>query len=629
MKELDGLRTFAVLAVILYHLNLPFAQNGLLGVEMFFVLSGYLITDILLREWREKGRLELKRFWIRRAKRLLPALFFLLLCTSLWVRFFDPSLFDAFRQNFLAAFFYVSNWWYIFHHISYFQSFAPNPLEHLWSLAVEEQFYLLFPFLLWGSLKLTPNRKSLAATLLILSAISSVLMALLYIPGTDPSRVYYGTDTRAFALLIGATLAVYFPSNDSSRNDSSRSGFSRNGSLRKTSQTVNFIFDAIGFLSLVSIILFVVMTNEYDPFLYRGGMVVFSLLTAILIAVMIRPASWLGKCFRCEPLVWLGKRSYGIYLWHYPVIILTAKMGSNEPGALRMLLQVAATVVIAALSYKFLENPIRYGKSLHFTATGAVSCIAVMGCSLFIPLTASAATQYPATPPTNAVAAVTSVKPQSQSAQTAVDSTKQGPRSVAVKSKTATSVPHPSPTRATATRTQTISAKSSPPSASPIHTAGSSTKTSVTTVGDSIMIDIEPNLQAMIPGVVVDGKVGRQFYQAQSEIQYLASVGKLGNTVVIELGTNGPFTSSQINGLYHAIGPQRHIVFVNTREPRSWQGYVNTSLANFVANHPSNTTLVNWYAASAGHPEYLTPDGVHLTSSGAHVLASLIVAKIG
>ena len=219
MPGLDGLRAVAVIGVMLYHLKFGWAEGGLLGVGVFFTLSGYLITDILLNQVKEGG-MKLKSFWLARARRLLPALFLMLIVVTAWVTVIGPHQPADFRTAALSAAAYVNNWWLIFHHVSYFERFAPpSPLNHLWTLSVEEQFYILWPFLLMAGLRFVPELKNttgvrprLAGVTLIAALCSGILMAVLYHPSLDPSRVYYGTDTRALELLLGAALAMVWPS---------------------------------------------------------------------------------------------------------------------------------------------------------------------------------------------------------------------------------------------------------------------------------------------------------------------------------------------------------------------------------------------------------------------------------
>jgi peptidoglycan/LPS O-acetylase OafA/YrhL len=342
---LDGLRAVAVLAVIAYHLGVPWAPGGMLGVGVFFTLSGYLITDLLLSHWRRVGHLDLAHFWLRRARRLLPALFFMLAVVSAWVAIADAGQLETFRRQALGAILYFSNWAAIVQHGSYFARFAPPlPLDHLWSLAIEEQFYLVWPWLLWLGLW-AARRHQLAAMTLALGTVSALAMGLLYHPGFDPTRVYEGTDTRAFGLLVGAALAMVWPI----------------GNLRRdVPAAARNLLDGLGGVGLAAIALLVWRSDPYSPFLYRGGMVLLTIATAAVVVAVVHPATRLSRVLGWGPLLWVGVRSYGIYLWHWPIIVLTSP--ADVPvGWLRAIVQVAATLAIAALSWRFVEEPIRRG----------------------------------------------------------------------------------------------------------------------------------------------------------------------------------------------------------------------------------------------------------------------------
>jgi peptidoglycan/LPS O-acetylase OafA/YrhL len=349
LPGLDGLRAIAVLAVIAYHLQLGWASGGLLGVGVFFTLSGYLITDLLLGEWRSWGGLSLTDFWSRRARRLLPALFVMLAAVTVWVQLSRPAQMPTLRGNLGAALLYISNWWLIFHHVSYFAQFGPpSPLGHLWSLAVEEQFYLVWPLLLLLGLRRSRGlrrRRPMIVTVLVLSAASAAAMALLYHPGQDPTRVYDGTDTRAFELLLGAALALAWPS--------SRARYRSRGTV--------WLLDLAGLAGLAGIGVLIWHTSQSSSSLYRGGMVLLTVATGLVIAAVVLPESRVGRVLGWTPLRWIGVRSYGIYLWHYPVIVLTTPSTQHGFNPWRAFLQVVATLAAAALSWRFVEEPIRHG----------------------------------------------------------------------------------------------------------------------------------------------------------------------------------------------------------------------------------------------------------------------------
>ncbi len=389
LPGLDGLRAVAVTAVVAYHLNYGWAQGGLLGVGVFFTLSGYLITDILVGQFAAKGRMKLKDFWLRRARRLLPALFVMLAVVTVWVNGFARSFVPGYRGDVIASALYVNNWWYIEQHASYYANFAPPaPLDHLWSLAVEEQFYLVWPWVVllmvavagWMMKKRPRHAKALfdgpgshaagssgsaasaggssylsqrarwamAGIALVLAAASAIEMVWLYHPGYDPTRVYEATDTRAFGLLIGAAVAMVWPTR--------RGGRTLSAGPRR-------LLDVAGGVGLVVIGLLVWRSNLYSAFMFRGGMVALSVATAMVVAAVATPGGLVGVALGCRPLRWIGVRSYGIYLWHYPIIVLTAQPGTadNPVSLVRAVAVVAATIVIAAISWKFIEEPIRRG----------------------------------------------------------------------------------------------------------------------------------------------------------------------------------------------------------------------------------------------------------------------------
>jgi peptidoglycan/LPS O-acetylase OafA/YrhL len=346
---LDGMRALAVLSVIAYHLNVRWAQGGLLGVGVFFTLSGYLITDLLLSHWDRHGNLGLRNFWVRRARRLLPALFLMLIVVSIWVAVFDASQVAEVRRQVVSATLYFANWSTIAANASYFSRFAaPLPLDHLWSLSIEEQFYVVWPWLLLALLYIFRSRRLLALVTLVGAAASAVLMARLYHPGYDPTRIYEGTDTRAFGLLIGAALAMVLPTQIS------------RASIRRSVRSPAPL-DLAGTVGVVVILLLIWKTSSLSKFLYPTGLILLSLATAVTIAAVVNPSSLLGELLGCRPLRWIGVRSYGIYLWHWPLIVLWG--GSQAAGVHwgRAALQVAATMVVAALSWHYVEEPIRQG----------------------------------------------------------------------------------------------------------------------------------------------------------------------------------------------------------------------------------------------------------------------------
>ncbi len=343
---LDGLRALAVAAVVGYHLGVPHLSGGLLGVGMFFTLSGYLITSILLRSWNTKASLGLSTFWLRRARRLLPAVAIVLFVVLVATALFSPEAFGVRGGEALAAGFYVSNWTTIIHGISYFSLFhPPGPLDHLWSLAVEEQFYLVWPLVLLGMLRVFRGRmRAVVLATLALSGISFGLLALMAHATLDNTRAYEGTDTRAGGLLLGAVLAMVWKLGPQAV---------------RISAGARALLDAVGTSALVVIAWLIATTDQYSLSLYYGGILVLSMAMVALIAVVVHPASLLGRALGVLPLRFVGERSYGIYLWHLPVIAaFPASMLEGLP-LVRDVFLISIILALSSLSWRFVEDPIR------------------------------------------------------------------------------------------------------------------------------------------------------------------------------------------------------------------------------------------------------------------------------
>ncbi|WP_409174529.1 acyltransferase family protein [Brevibacillus fortis] len=613
MAGLDGLRALAVFAVIVYHLNVGWAPGGLLGVAVFFVLSGYLITDILIAQWKRDGKIDWKDFWLRRGRRLMPALLVTIAVVMVWITLLDRSQLIPLRGEVLSTLLYVNNWWRIFHEVSYFSSFGPpSPFGHFWSLAVEEQFYLLWPLLLVIGLHFSPRRWRLLALTLALALVSALAMALLYEPGTDPSRVYYGTDTRAFALLIGAALAMIWPS--------------RNLSV-KAAPRARLLLDCIGAAGLVTIVVMIWLTDPYDSFLYRGGFVLLSVATAAVVAVLAHPVSRLGKVLGWKPLRWLGVRSYGIYLWHYPVIVLTSPVvNTGETSIVRSILQVIASVVLAALSWRFIEEPIRNGglgkrkirRNRVSIGRNMASVYKLLVLMLFLVSITSCASNMATSTVSQGAGNLQTDGTASPNSQQEFDAALDSKGHSGLDG----SLPRDHPVRP---EHKLISEPND--SKQPVETLEPDTGQRVTAIGDSVMLDVAPYLKNLLPGITINGKVGRQLSEAQDVVDQLKTNGKLGDVVIIELGTNGSFSEKTLVNLMNSLKDVRQIVLVNTRVPRPWGQVVNSALEE-AANQFSNVTLVDWYAASANKDSYFARDGVHLVEEGAKVYASLMVEAI-
>lgn len=660
---LDGLRALSVACVMLYHLNPVWLPGGFMGVTVFFVLSGYLITDLLLAEWRRNGRIRLSLFWVKRFRRLLPAMLTMMMLVSIWMAVFRYSDARTLGEEGIAALFYVYNWWQIYHEVSYFEQFGPaSPFTHMWSLAVEEQFYLLWPLALILLLRLAPRRITLLLALGAGIVVSASVMAFFYEPGLDPSRVYFGTDTRAFSLWIGAGLAVILPSG-SFRSDSSN---------RK-----KIALDAFGLLGLLLLAASCFIPGgQYDAGLYPSGMLLTSFAAAFVIASAAHPSTWLGRALGWRPLCWAGVRSYGMYLWHYPLLALSPAWLAEAGDGWRAASILALTTVLSAWSYRFVEQPIRRGRFTIRTWFGgeltsrqlayALCIVCLLGMTAgglgdkhaaATPVWASAKPPgFPVASPsmperrgqegTGDLSPNKAYVPETFSTEPALPVTSdQENRHEPVPSSPSDTMlpasrdmPQGEMKQSTSAEGEKAAAPSphfpdeapkDSPSDTPVPSSNKpESKKQVTAIGDSIMLELVEGLQQVWPGAVVDGKIGRQMAQAGELVAQLKEQGKLGGIVILELGTNGSFTESTMRSLLGLIGEDREVYLVNTRVSRPWQDQVNAMLAAMAGDY-EHVHLVDWHAFSGNHPNFFSEDGVHPNAEGAKAYTAMLLDAIG
>jgi peptidoglycan/LPS O-acetylase OafA/YrhL len=657
MPGLDGLRALAVIAVLLYHAGLSWIPGGFLGVEVFFVLSGYLITALLLAEWRAHGSVALKAFWWRRARRLLPALYLVLMATLAYAVVFVPGEVAGLRGDVLAALGYVTNWYLVFGQESYFEAVGrPSLLKHLWSLAVEEQFYLFWPLVFWLGVSFGATRWRTRRVLMVASggaAVSVALMAVLFVPGVDPSRLYYGTDTRAGGLLIGAALAVVWTPElcrTSSRGSSCPTvrGFgldrARGRFRRRWGWTAPVLLDALGLAALGTLAFLCLRLGEFDPPLYRGGLAAVSLATAALIVALTHPRTRIGSALLgCRLLRWIGLRSYGIYLWHWPVFMVT-RPGLDVPldGWPLLALRLVVTVVLAELSYRYVETPVRHGAIGHAwrslrEARGfkrwdlGVRYAGIVGPVVAVCVVLGVAVGHAKPPETPDYLATKQVRIEapdqgSESDRVAEGVTNRGeaiaPESVPVEEK-AVPTTDAAERKAPAGGHETTARR--PDSVAGTKPSGGLPTGTVAAVGDSAMLGAVDTLQREVPNLsVIDARGSRQVPEAIGVLRQLRASGKLGDVVIVHIGNNGFFAAEQFDEMMRVLSGVRRVLVVNVTVPdgKNWVPN-NEVLADGVRRYPDRAVLVDWYGVSAGHPEYFW-DGIHLTPRGARAYADVI-----
>jgi len=610
---LDGLRAISVLAVVMYHGDVSWLPGGFLGVEVFFVVSGFLITSLMVEERILTKTVDLKQFWIRRARRLLPAMYLLLAVVSVAALLVWRDASGRMAGDVIAALTYVSNWWQIHLNDSYFAAAGRPPLlKHLWSLAVEEQFYLIFPplfALAWVRF----GRRRTRTGLIVLALASAIEMAILYTPGKDPSRVYFGTDTRACGMLLGAALAV------------SWAPWRSNGRAAKSATNA---LDVAGVAGLGLILLFITQVNEFDSFIYRGGFLLLDLLCLVVIAVMVHPAARSSKLLAVAPLVWIGKRSYSIYLWHWPIFQVTRPdIDIPLSGLPLLVLRLGLTVGAAELSYRYVEQPLRKGalsawwrnlqsadgadrqllarKGLAVATTFSV-LVGVIGLGLW----AAAASPDRTRLETAAIAEsglVPSANPNDDPS--------------APDAGVATSTTAAPTTTSTIVTTTSLGASAT---VAPVPTTAAivQTATNAVAVGDSVLLGAKGALLSAMPGIRIDAKVARQFNSLLSVASWYVSQGYVQGPLVVHLGTNGTFTDGDLDQLVKAAG-DRKLILVNAKVNRPWQDLVNGRIQSASERHPG-ITVIDWHSEASAHPEWFVGDGTHLRPAGAAALADLI-----
>lgn len=599
---LDGIRAIAVIMVMAYHLKLALFKSGFLGVTVFFVLSGYLITGILISEVEEEGTIDLKNFWLRRIRRLVPAVMSMAVVIIFVSAVVNRIIFTKGCKDFLASVLGFNNWWQIFNKVSYFEAAGvPSPFTHCWSLAIETQFYLIYPLILLGIYKLVKSREEgrakrgllFAGVTLLLALISVILMIVLFDPQQDASRVYYGTDTRAFSLLFGALLAILWE---------------YRMVPRRLSASVNMVLGSVSFAVLL---VMTIAINGSSNFWYRGGQFVGTILTVLVIYTVSGRKTWLSRFLSNPVLKWIGDRSYSIYLWHYPIILLISK--GIKASWWITLIEIVLSVVLAELSYRFIETPIRHGiigeylnilrsrpksrqekkrqvqvarRSLKVMAGTFVLTVSLILCMVFVPKK-------------NALDTL-------QKRETKAKETGKMTEEQLAKQKANGSESDDTICTADLTDDEILEGLN------------------LLLIGDSIAVDVTDDFYEMFPNSVSDTKIGRITSLGKQVLDsYIDEKKWEGEGVIFASLSNSPI-NGELEDIREKIGKDMPLFLTTVRIPHeTFEEESNSKIKKFVEEN-DHTYLIDWYAASEGHDEYFDADDTHLLPAGAKAYAKCI-----
>jgi peptidoglycan/LPS O-acetylase OafA/YrhL len=646
---LDGMRAVAVALVVVYHLFPAMLPSGFIGVDVFFVISGFLITSLLLREHARTGRIRLVGFWRRRARRLLPALALVVgVCaTGAWIVGGDVLV--RLGAQVLGAATFSYNWVSLTGDAGYFSAATPELFRNFWSLAVEEQFYVIWPLVLPLFL-LLPRAWARAGAAVLLAGASAAWMATLVASGGDLTRAYFGTDTHAFGILLGVALAfttagllrraadgaaapaaavdIELPAGwrlvmPGAQDDGDRAARAR----RRRVATTTLGWGAVSGLVLLS---FLSPTDGTATF--PGALLAASALSAAAIVAGVWPGSSFGRVIDAQPLRWIGDRSYGIYLWHWPllVLLLAALQGTGPeggvPGAIG-LVTLGVTLLAAELSYRLVETPVRrfgfrgslrrLGSAIAGSARRRVQAVGVVALSMGLAAgTVAAIAAAPAVSSGQAVvAAGQEALDQAPEAEAGVPATEPAgpaePGTPAEGAEPEASVP--------AAPSAGVPPESTVPRPAPTPVTGGE----ISAVGDSVMLASAPALLERFPGIAVDAAVSRSAWAGPGILQQLADSGQLRPYVVIGLGTNGPVDRDALERMAAVAGPDRDLILVNAFAPRDWIPGVNAELAEFAASHP-RVFLADWAGSVGAKTELLAGDQIHPDSGGGAVFADAV-----
>ena len=573
IHSVDGLRAVAVIAVLLYHLGIDWIPGGFLGVDLFFVISGYVITGLILDSIEKSGGLDLRAFYLSRIRRLVPALIAMVVLTTLYIGVYAPETVRRFLNDLPFVFTGTMNWALVNREQDYFEAIGRPPLlQHTWSLAVEAQFYLVWPLVLLFVLRYF-GKKNISFVALAIALASGVALFLysvqIDIKEYAVSHVYFGTDTHSIGLFLGAALAVSWKPQNLTKE------------ITKRAQDFVDLIGVFGFLGLLSAFLFI---NESDPTLYRIAFPLTALFGCATLISVIHPASRFAPILSTRPALWIGERSYGIYLWHWIVFQLTRPSIDlvGDDWALYSL-RVLIVFALADISYRYIETPIRRGYfELWFRGmkyrTPSVRIRQKLSALIAVVVTLFATTLVSI----NAIERADEIATQELAAQDAANSAN--------------------------TEDDVITDATTP---------------GLWVTGDSVILGIRNVLASYERIELINARVGRQIGElievARTDQKFVAD-----SPVVLNLGNNNRLIESDVIALFEIVKDQPRVIVVNTAVPRSWRDENNAIISEVSSRYP-NTTLIDWQKLSEGHPEYFASDGVHLNPPGVNAYVSAIL----
>jgi peptidoglycan/LPS O-acetylase OafA/YrhL len=620
---LDGLRALAVAAVIVYHANKSWLGGGFLGVEVFFVISGYLITLLLIAEAQQSGRISLRDFWLRRGRRLLPALWLMLLAVTVYCALFHRETLGTLRGELVAALVYGFNWFQIWVGTSYFTAFDFVPLRHLWSLAVEEQFYVFWPIVMLVALKFGRRRLPIVGVAFAASAVVIAIwmattyrsgqiatigetpeqfMALFGHPVARIDLLFLGTISRAGGLLLGAALAIFW-----------RPWLLETSPIGARGRMFDGVFvTGMAVLALCAVFFRDVVdkidigTTGYDP-LFRGGFFLVGVASVLAIAGAIHPTAVLPRALLANRVMtYVGQRSYGLYLYHWPVFQFYRRFAGRGLTPYEFVVLVLLALALTELSYRYVETPIRRGE---FGAIVRRWRESMRSSSRGVAVTFAAAVL-----PVFALVSVATASVQlndiSQSLQDAQGSV------VDVLGGQSGAEPDTSPGATIIAGTPVTPT-----------TSLDGQVIDILAIGDSVMLGAAPKLTER--GVTVDAMKSRPVRQALEIVNYMKSVGRLGPIVIIHLGTNNSTTTEVMDEIMAPLADTPLVLFLTVHVPSEPRQTRNNEIIRALADRYSNVKILDWYEVARQHPEYLYSDRTHLNPVGQQAYTDLVVQAIG